>query len=135
MSVVVTAVVHPRPGLLEEALATYARHIDAVHAEPGCELYALHTDGASIVIIEKWADQRGVLVKAIEDAALATASIYRSLGMELPTKMVYARDHIFRKFTELLAQYMPFDLVIDELTADGNEARVSKTSEPHFRPL
>src|SRR2546423_168210 len=78
--------------------------------------------------IEKWAEQRGVLVKAIEDAALATASIYRSLGMELPTRMVNARDHIYRKFTELLAQYMPFDLVIDELTADGTEARVSKTS-------
>src|SRR5437764_2672892 len=77
--------------------------------------------------IEKWAEQRGVLVKAIEDAALATASIYRSLGMALPTKMVYARDHIYRKFTELLAQYMPFDLVIDELTVDGTEARVSKT--------
>jgi hypothetical protein len=42
--------------------------------------------------------------------------------------MVYARDHIFREFTELLAQYMPFDLVIDEQTADGSEARVSKTS-------
>lgn len=78
--------------------------------------------------IEKWAEQRGVLVKAIEDAALATASIYRSLGMELPSKMVNARDHIYRKFTELLAQYMPFDLVIDETTADGTEARVSKTS-------
>jgi ATP-dependent helicase HrpA len=78
--------------------------------------------------IEKWAEQRGVLVKAIEDAALATASIYRALGMELPTKMVNARDHIYRKFTELLAQYMPFDLVIDEQTADGTEARVSKTS-------
>jgi len=78
--------------------------------------------------IEKWAEQRGVLVKAIEDAALATASIYRSLGMELPTKMVNARDHIYRKFTQLLAQYMPFDLVIDEQTADGTEARVSKTS-------
>ena len=78
--------------------------------------------------IEKWAEQRGVLVKAIEDAALAAASVYRSLGMELPTKMVYARDHIFRKFTELLAQYMPFDLVIDEQTSDGTEARVSKTS-------
>jgi hypothetical protein len=48
--------------------------------------------------------------------------------MELPTKMVNARDHIYRKFTELLAQYMPFDLVIDEQTADGTEARVSKTS-------
>jgi ATP-dependent helicase HrpA len=78
--------------------------------------------------IEKWAEQRGVLVKAIEDAALATASIYRALGMELPVKMVNARDHIYRKFTELLAQYMPFDLVIDEQTADGTEARVSKTS-------
>src|SRR5258706_14819706 len=42
--------------------------------------------------------------------------------------MVNARDHIYRKFTELLAQYMPFDLVIDEHTADGTEARVSKTS-------
>ena len=78
--------------------------------------------------IEKWAEQRGVLVKSIEDAALATASIYRSLGMELPTKMVNARDHIYRKFTQLLAQFMPFDLVIDEQTADGTEARVSKTS-------
>jgi ATP-dependent helicase HrpA len=78
--------------------------------------------------IEKWAEQRGVLVKAIEDAALATASIYRSLGMPLPERMVNARDHIYRKFTELLAQYMPFDLVIDEQTADGTEARVSKTS-------
>jgi hypothetical protein len=78
--------------------------------------------------IEKWAEQRGVLVKAIEDAALATASIYRSLGMELPARMVNARDHIYRKFTELLAQYMPFDIVIDEQTADGTEARVSKTS-------
>ncbi|HMG69778.1 MAG TPA: DEAD/DEAH box helicase [Gemmatimonadaceae bacterium] len=78
--------------------------------------------------IEGWAEQRGVLVKAIEDAALAAASIYRALGMELPTKMVNARDHIYRKFAELLAQYMPFDLVINEQTADGTEARVSKTS-------
>ena len=78
--------------------------------------------------IERWAEQRGVLVKAIEDAALATASIYRSLGMELPDRMVNARDHIYKKFAQLLAQYMPFDLVIDERTADGTEARVSKTS-------
>jgi hypothetical protein len=78
--------------------------------------------------VERWAEKRGVLVKAIEDAALAAASIYRSLGMELPTKMMPARDHIYKRFTELLAQYMPFDLVINEETADGTEARVSKTS-------
>jgi len=69
--------------------------------------------------VERWAEKRGVLVKAIEDAALAAASIYRSLGMELPTQMAPARDHIYRKFTELLAQFMPFDLVIDEATADS----------------
>src|SRR5438132_7936634 len=48
--------------------------------------------------------------------------------MELPHRMTPARDHVYRKFAELLAQFMPFDLVIDEETADGTEARVSKTS-------
>jgi ATP-dependent helicase HrpA len=33
-----------------------------------------------------------------------------------------------RAFGELLARVMPFDLVIDEETVDGQEARVSKTS-------
>jgi hypothetical protein len=42
--------------------------------------------------------------------------------------MVLAREHIERKFTDLLARFMPFDLVIDEETADGTSARVSKTS-------
>ena len=78
--------------------------------------------------IEKWADQRGVLIKAIEDTALGMASVFRALGMPLPNRMVLARDHIQRKFTELLSRFMPFDLVIDEETADGMSARVSKTS-------
>jgi hypothetical protein len=42
--------------------------------------------------------------------------------------MPYADDRIYRKFAELLARIMPFDLAIDEQTADGEEARVSKTS-------
>ena len=33
-----------------------------------------------------------------------------------------------RSFCDLLARVMPFDLVIDEETPDGHEARVSKTS-------
>ncbi len=78
--------------------------------------------------IEQWAERRGVLVKSIEDAALGAASVFRGIGMELPAKMPMARDHIYKKFGELLAQYMPLDLVIDEETVDGNEARVSKTS-------
>ncbi len=78
--------------------------------------------------IEQWAEERGVLVKAIEDAALGMASVYRGLDLQLPSKMVLARDHAYGKFVELLAEVMPFDLVIDEETASGDSARVSKTS-------
>ncbi|HVZ47218.1 MAG TPA: DEAD/DEAH box helicase [Gemmatimonadaceae bacterium] len=78
--------------------------------------------------IERWAEHRGVLVKSLEDAALAMASIYRSTGTALPTVMPQATDAVERRFVELLAQLQPFDLVIDETTAWGEEARVSKTS-------
>jgi ATP-dependent helicase HrpA len=78
--------------------------------------------------IERWSERRGVLIKAIEDTALGMASVFRALGMPLPDRMVVAREHIERKFTELLARFMPFDLVIDEETADGTQARVSRTS-------
>jgi hypothetical protein len=78
--------------------------------------------------IDEWAERRGVLVKAIEDAALGMASVYRNLEMPLPEQMALANDGTLRGFQELLARIMPFDLVIDEMTADGEEARVSKTS-------
>jgi hypothetical protein len=78
--------------------------------------------------IERWAERRGVLVKAIEDSALAAASVYRGVGIPLPDELPIAGERVHRRFAELLAQYMPFDLVIDEETASGEEARVSKTS-------
>ena len=78
--------------------------------------------------IDEWAEHRGVLVKAIEDIALGMASVYRNLEMRLPDDMPVATDGVLRRFQELLARIMPFDLVIDEMTADGEEARVSKTS-------
>jgi ATP-dependent helicase HrpA len=78
--------------------------------------------------LEEWAERRGVLVKAIEDAALAVASIYRSVGLPLPSQLVPARDATYKKLADLIARYMPFDLVIDEETADGQSARVSRSS-------
>jgi hypothetical protein len=78
--------------------------------------------------VERWADRRGVLLKSLEDAALAMASIYRSVGLPLPGTMPMVSEPIERQFTDLLAKIQPFDLVIDETTADGLEARVSKTS-------
>jgi ATP-dependent helicase HrpA len=69
-----------------------------------------------------------VLIKAIEDTALGVASVYRSLELPLPKQLPYASKDLRREWAELLARFMPFDLVIDEHTADGQEARVSKTS-------
>lgn len=78
--------------------------------------------------MERWSTRRGVLVKAIEDSALAMASIYRSVNLSLPTELPPVRNDIRKAFQDLLARVMPFDLVIDEQTADGQEARVSRTS-------
>jgi len=78
--------------------------------------------------IERWAEERGVLVKAIEDIALGTASVYRQLEVPLPAKLPYGDRKTLELFADLLAKIMPFDLVIDEQTADGREARVSRSS-------
>src|SRR5688572_20867747 len=78
--------------------------------------------------IDEWAERRGVLVKSIEDAALGMASIYRAVGLQLPVKMPNAGERELAKFQDLLARFMPFSLVIDEQTADGQDVRVSKTS-------
>jgi len=78
--------------------------------------------------VDQWAEGRGVLVKAIEDVALGTASVYRQLELALPDKLPYAGDKALAAFAELVARIMPFDLVIDEETADGREARVSRGS-------
>ncbi len=91
------------------------------------EVYGLPRHQFDDSVLE-WAERRGVLVKSIEDAALGMASVYRSLGMQLPLTLPVARDHTYRRFADLVARIMPFDLVIDEQTADGGEARVSKTS-------
>ncbi|HEU4682710.1 MAG TPA: DEAD/DEAH box helicase [Gemmatimonadales bacterium] len=76
----------------------------------------------------EWAERRGVLVKAIEDTALGLASVYRSLELPLPKQLPYAAKDLRGRWADLIARIMPFDLVIDGHTADGQEARVSKTS-------
>jgi len=78
--------------------------------------------------IERWAENRGVLVKAIEDIALGTASVYRQLEVPLPAQLPHGDRKTLELFADLLAKIMPFDLVIDEQTPDGREARVSRSS-------
>ncbi len=92
------------------------------------EVYGLPRHLFDEETVSLWADRRGVLVKAIEDTALAMASVCRSVGVPLPDAMPPADDTVRRTYADLVARIMPFDLVIDEETVDGQEARVSKTS-------
>lgn len=78
--------------------------------------------------LAEWSERRGVLVKAIEDIALGTASVYRGLELALPEKMPYAGRAIQDAWGELVARIMPFELVIDERTAEGQEVRVGRSS-------
>lgn len=92
------------------------------------EVYGLPRQLFDEAAVNRWADRRGVLVKAIEDTALAMASVYRGVGLPLPQVMPLVTDEVRRAFCDLVARIMPFDLVIDEATVDGQEARVSKSS-------
>lgn len=78
--------------------------------------------------IDRWAEWRGVLIKALEDVALGTASVYRQLERPLPERFGVADERLCAAFQDLVARIQPFDLVIDEATADGREARVSRGS-------
>ena len=55
MSVVVVATIIPLPEHREAVIAAFTETIPAVHAEDGCELYALHQAADRLVMIEKWA--------------------------------------------------------------------------------
>ena len=52
---IVVARVYPKPGRLQEVIGAYAPIVPVVHQEPGCELFALHTDGETVFVVEKWA--------------------------------------------------------------------------------
>lgn len=92
------------------------------------EVYGLPRHLFELEAMENWAEQRGALPKSVEDAALAMACVLRAVNLPLPTKMPLADGKIAKRFTALLARLMPFDLVIDEQTAEGQNAQVSKSS-------
>ena len=92
------------------------------------EVYGLPRQVFDEEKLAEWAERRGVLVKAIEDIALGTASVFRALELPLPEKMPYAGRAIQDAWGELVARIMPFELVIDEQTADGQSVRVGRNS-------
>jgi quinol monooxygenase YgiN len=70
MPVIVVATLIAKPESVDAVRDACTRAIEAVHAEPGCELYALHESDGTFVFVEQWAD----------DDALKTHSTAPAIG-------------------------------------------------------
>ncbi len=70
MSVVVVATIKPLPEHRDEVIAAFSETIAQVHAEDGCELYALQQADDRLIMVEKWAS-REALAAHSRGAALA----------------------------------------------------------------
>jgi hypothetical protein len=78
--------------------------------------------------VDEWATDRGVLVKAVEDIALGMASVYRTVEHPLPGHLPVAGRAVLRRFQDLLARIMPFDLTMEGETPRGDRVRLSDSS-------
>ncbi len=89
MSIVIVATALPKPEHRDEAVAAFERAVAAVHAEDGCELYALNEGRDRLVMIEKWADKDalGAHAKGAGLAAL-TADLEGLLTADLDVQVL-----------------------------------------------
>ena len=85
MSVVVVATITPRPGEEDAVREAVLAAIPKVHAEPGCELYALHEADGAFVMVERWADADAM-------KAHGKAEPLTTLGSALAGKLAAAPD-------------------------------------------
>ena len=56
MPVVVVASFTAKPESVDAVRASCKKAIEAVHDEPGCQLYSLHEANGTFVFVEQWAD-------------------------------------------------------------------------------
>ena len=83
MTVIVVATVTPLPEHRDEVVALFEATIVRVHDEPGCELYAMHEDADTIVMIEKWGSAEDLRVHG---AAPALTELNPKLDGKLAAK-------------------------------------------------
>ena len=87
MSVVVVATIMPLPEYRDAVIAAFTETIPAVHAEDGCEFYALHQNDDRLVMVEKWASGEALRTHS-KGAALA------AMGPKIAGKVTAAPEVI-----------------------------------------
>ncbi|SFE15810.1 putative quinol monooxygenase [Blastococcus tunisiensis] len=85
MSVVVVATITPKPDQVDAVREAITAAVPKVHAEPGCELYALHEGDGSFVMVERWESPEALKVHGRAEALT-------TLGGELADKLAAPLD-------------------------------------------
>ncbi|MFC9678638.1 putative quinol monooxygenase [Streptomyces sp. NPDC056948] len=89
--IVLVATMVAKPGQEELVEKTFKAAIPAVHAEPGCLLYALHRKAGTtgeFVMIEKWASQEAL-------GAHMKGAAMREIGVALAQALAGPPDALF----------------------------------------
>ncbi|KWX59882.1 putative quinol monooxygenase [Mycobacterium sp. NAZ190054] len=77
MPVVVIATMKAKPESVDAVRSACQTAIEAVHQEPGCDLYALHEADGTFVFVEQWADADALQKHS---AAPAVATLFGTVG-------------------------------------------------------
>jgi quinol monooxygenase YgiN len=78
--VIVVATFTAKPESVDTVRDACKSAIEAVHQEPGCELYSLHEADGTFVFVEQWADQDALKVHG---TAPAVGALFGAIGDHL----------------------------------------------------
>jgi quinol monooxygenase YgiN len=68
VSVVVVATITPKPDEVEAVREAILAAVPKVHAEPGCERYAVHEGTGQFVMVERWESAEALKVHGAAEA-------------------------------------------------------------------
>ncbi|GAC1396365.1 MAG: putative quinol monooxygenase [Mycobacterium sp.] len=71
MPITVVATMKAKPESVEAVRDACKKAIEAVHSEPGCDLYSLHEADGTFVFVEQWADAEALKTHSTAPAVTA----------------------------------------------------------------
>jgi len=80
MPVTVVATMKAKPESVDTVREACKQAIEAVHSEPGCDLYSLHESDGTFVFVEQWADEAALQAHS---TAPAVGTLFGTIGEHL----------------------------------------------------
>ena len=77
MPIVIVATMTAKPESVDTVRDACKKAVEAVHGEPGCDLYSLHEADGTFVFVEQWADADALQAHS---GAPAVASLFGTIG-------------------------------------------------------